>query len=316
MFAGNRNALLRVLTGMIKNVKEMLPLDMALAYDSLNTLRQSNDEWRYVFMDDDEFRESMKGDPIQAAEIYWKEILYRTHIVCLVSAFKTLRWIEALDSTFENYYGFCTSLRGLIEACSDTFYTLRSTPLTLARDFFVIKKQIARRSSVITTHEKLEGMLLHYIQATRLSPSQKNQYPDSFSAKSVREYLSSMEDPQLDHLYQWLCGIAHPAYESTRIFLFLHEGKTIVCNDSYEMERLLIRDILQAYAPALTKMIRTYMNSLVSVFMLLNEFEIEKIVTTIENESEFKGTAIWGEVKQYINESEFLYLNGHYEQET
>ncbi|ABA57050.1 hypothetical protein Noc_0528 [Nitrosococcus oceani ATCC 19707] len=267
-------------------------------------------------MDDDEFRESLKGDPVQAAEIYWKEMLYRAHIVCLVSAFKTLRWIEALDSTFENYYGFCTSLRGLIESCSDAFYTLRSTPLTLARDFFVIKEQINRRSGVITLHENLEGLLLHYIQATRLSPSQKRQYPDSFSAKSVRDYLSTMDNEKLDHLYQWLCGIAHPAYESTRIFLFCYEGQTIVCNDSYEMERVLIRDILQAYAPALTKMIRTYMNNLISIFMLLNEFEIENIVTTVDNESEFKETAIWAEVQQYIYESEFLYRHGHYEQKT
>jgi hypothetical protein len=147
------------------NITEILPLDLLNTYESLNSLRKSNDEWRYIFMADDEFRELMSEDLTRASGVYWKEMLYRAHIVCLVSAFKTLRWIESLDSTFENYYGFCASLRGLVESCADTFYTLRSTPLTLAKDFFVIKEQIGQRSCRDDACP-LEELLIHYIQAT------------------------------------------------------------------------------------------------------------------------------------------------------
>jgi hypothetical protein len=51
----------------------MLPLDLLNTYESLHSLRQSNDEWRYVFMADDEFRELMSEDAIRASGVYWKE---------------------------------------------------------------------------------------------------------------------------------------------------------------------------------------------------------------------------------------------------
>lgn len=301
---------------MIRNIREILPLELLNTYDSLNSLRKSNDEWRYTFMPDDEFRELMTEDVMRASGVYWKEILYRTHIVCLVSAFKTLRWMESLDSTFENYYGFCASLRGLLESCADTFYTLRSAPLTLAKDFFVIKEQLGQRASVMTTHAPLEELLLHYIQATKLSSSEARQYPDYFRAKTIKEYVSAMDDEELDMLYQWLCGISHPAYEATKMFLFLHRGQTIVCNDSFHMEKIMIRDILKFYAPALSRMMRSYINNMVSVLLLLNEFGVESLTTTIERELFFKQTDIWKEIRQYMNESEHLYQHGGYVSDT
>lgn len=297
---------------MIQNIREILPPDLLSAYKSLHSLRQSNDEWRYNFMADDKFRELMTEDAVQASAVYWKEMLFRAHIVCLVSAFKTLRWMESLDSTFENYYGFCASLRGLLESCADTFYTLRSVPLTFAKDFFVIKEQIGQRSGTLTTHAPLEDLLIHYIQATKLSQPQAKQYPDSFKAKTIREYASAMDDEELNELYQWLCGVSHPAYESTKILLFLHKGQTIVCNDSFDMEKVTIRDIMQSYAPALTRMIRLYMNNMVSVLFILNELGIESLTTTIEGELDFKQTKVWEDIQFYMNESKHLYQQGGY----
>ena len=301
---------------MIQNIREMLPPDLLSAYKSLHSLRQSNDEWRYDFMADDKFRELMTEDAVQASAVYWKEMLFRAHIVCLVSAFKTLRWMESLDSTFENYYGFCASLRGLLESCADTFYTLRSVPLTLAKDFFVIKEQIGQRSGTLTTHAPLEDLLIHYIQATKLSQSQAKQYPDSFKAKTIREYVSAMDDEELNGLYQRLCGVSHPAYEATKMVLFLHEGQTIVCNDSFDMEKVMVRDMMQLYAPALTRMMRSYMNNMVSMLLVLNEFGIESLTTTIGSELAFKKTEIWKDIHQYMNKSEHLYQHGGYESET
>ncbi|PZO17249.1 MAG: hypothetical protein DCE87_04735 [Betaproteobacteria bacterium] len=251
-------------------------------------------------------------DLSQAAEIYWKEMLARVHIVCLVSSFKTLRWIEALDSACDNYYGFCTSLRGLIESCADTFYTLRSTPLTLAKDFLIIKKQIERTSNLYTTHAELESSLLHYLQATKLKPREKEKYPDSFNAKSVKKYLTSMDNDRLVNLYEILCGISHPSYESTQIFLFLHEGKTIVCNDSFELEKKLIKNLIEIYAPSLSFMIRVYMNNLLSVLLILNEFEDDNLLIYIEDEGDFKETEVWKEVQRYIDQSNLQYKNGDY----
>jgi hypothetical protein len=256
-------------------------------------------------MNDSEY--SKIKDPEFAANIYWSEMLFRIHILVLVSSFKTLRWIEAMDNNYSNYYGFCSSLRGLIESVADTFYTLRNIPLTIARDFDAIKKQINKNSSVFITHDKLESELLHYIQATKLDKSQKDKYPKSFNSKQIREYLDSVDDPKIISLYSYLCGISHPAYESNQIFLFLEKGDAIVCNDSYALESELIDVVIAENSGTISNLFRTYMNNLVSVILLLNEFEIDKICFDVSFENEFKKSEIWREISEYMAESEIKY---------
>lgn len=292
---------------MISNIKYKFPNDMLNTYETLKSLRDSKDEWRYLFMEDSEFTKIQ--DIEITANIYWSEMLYRIHIIALISSFKTLRWIEAIDNNYNNYYGFCSSLRGLIESVADTFYTLKNIPLTIATDFKVIKEQINKKSHVITIHEKLESELLHYIQATKLDQKQKENSPKSFNAKQIREYINSINDTndRISNLYDYLCGIAHPAFESNQLFLFLHDNNTIVCNDSLNFESKLIEGLLDAHSDTLAKLFRVYMNNILSVLLIVNEFDIEQLHTSISFEAEFKENNIWKDILEYINESEEKY---------
>lgn len=290
---------------MINNIKHKLPVDLMNSYETLRSLRECKTEWRYKFMDEVEY--SKIQEPKSAANIYWSEMLFRIHIIVLVSSFKTLRWIEAMDNNSSNYYGFCSSLRGLIESVCDTFYTLRNIPLTIARDFDAIKKQINENSDVLITHEKLESELLHYIQATKLDKSQKDNYPNSFNSKQIREYLDSVDDPEIISLYSYLCGISHPALESNQIFLFSEQGDAIVCNDSFALESDLIDVVIAKNSETISNLFRKYMNNLVSVILLLNELKIDKISFDISIENEFKKNEIWMEISKYMAESEIKY---------
>lgn len=292
---------------MINNLKDKLPINLINYYETLRSLRESKSEWRYKFMNENEY--SKIREPKFASNIYWSEMLFRIHIIVLVSSFKTLRWIEAMDNNSSNYYGFCSSLRGLIESVADTFYTLRNIPLTIARDFDVIKKQINNNSSIILSHEKLQSELLHYIQASKLENSQKNSYPKSFNSKQIREYLDSVEDSQIIRLYSYLCGISHPAFESNQIFLFSEKGEAIVCNDSFTLESELIDDLIAGNSETISNLFNIYMNNLVSVIILLNEFKIDKIYIDISIENEFKKNDIWIEINKYMTESKIKYKN-------
>jgi len=292
---------------MINNLKHQFPVDLMNSYETLRSLRESKTEWRYKFMNEIEYSKIQEHE--FEANIYWSEMLFRIHIIVLVSSFKTLRWIEAMDNNSSNYYGFCSSLRGLIESVADTFYTLRNIPLTIARDFVVIKKQINENSGVLITHGKLESELLHYIQATKLDKSQKDICPKSFNSKQIREYLDSVDDPQIISLYSFLCGISHPAFESNQIFLFSEKGDTIVCNDSFALESGLIDAVIEKNSKTISNLFRIYMNNLVSVILLLNEFKIDKICFDISIENEFKKNEIWKEISEYMAESEIKYKN-------
>lgn len=302
---------------MINQLRPFLSEDVINAYDTLDSLRSSNDEWRYKFMDNEEY--SKIEDIGELSSTYWKEMINRIHIIILVSSFKTLRWIEAMDNNVTNYYGFCVSLRGLIESVSDTFYTLRNVPLTIATDYMVIKNQIHKISKVLTTHENLESEMLHFIQATRLSKQQKIQYPKYYNSKQIKEYLESMtekDDDSIIYLYQILCGISHPSYESTSLFLFLHEGETIVCNDSLAHESKLVEAILTTQKDTIRKLFTFYMNNIISILLLINEFDMKNISSYISSENEFKKNCIWKEIEKFMDNSELKYkealLTGKY----
>lgn len=294
---------------MINNLKHKLPIDLINSYEALKSLRDSKSEWRYKFMNDADYSKIQEVE--SAASIYWSEMLLRIHTIILISSFKTLRWIEAMDNNHSNYYGFCSSLRGLIESVADTFYTLRNVPLTIAVDFHVIKKQINESSIVLTTHNNLESELLHYIQATKIDKSQKDIYPKSYNSKQIKEYLDSINDPNnnLNNLYSYLCGISHPAFESNQIFMFLDNEDTIVCSDSFGMESKLIDVVIEENSETVSNLFHSYMNNLISTMLVLNEFNIDMIYFNISNEKEFKKNEIWKEVNEHMIASKLKYIN-------
>jgi hypothetical protein len=291
---------------MITKIENFLPEEVTEYYYFTKSLMESKDEWKYKFLPNDDFKEI--DDVTLAAKIYWEEMLYRTHIVCLLSLFKAARWLESINNNNENYYGCCSCLRGLIESCADSFYTLRSVPLTIARDFKVISEIINVSSDVIIDHEKLENSLLHFIQATKLNSTERKKLPAEFVAKQIREYIESIDgcDGEVAKLYSYLCGISYPAYESTQVFLFLHEGVTIVCSDSNQFEIKLVESILDSSEHIIKSLFRVFYVNIFCVINLLNKFHIDSIFTPIAPDV-IEGHSSWKEIQELIDLSATKY---------
>ncbi|MDA3884702.1 MAG: hypothetical protein PF638_03820 [Candidatus Delongbacteria bacterium] len=302
---------------MINNIKEYLSKEFIDYYNFIETFKESRDEYKYNFMPDSDY------DKIQdiglRTNIYWKEIVYRVHIVILVSLFKTSRWIDSLNNNVNNYYGFCSNLRGLIESCADSFYTLRSVPLTIATDYKAIYESIHNKVPIVLTHDNLQSTLIHYISATKLNKDESKEYPKEFNAKQITEYLSSIKDgnEKIIFLYQFLCGISHPASEATEMFLFLHKGETIVCSDSNRLESELITGLLGSFKEVLTKMIGAHIINIIGTLTLLNKFDLKEINTNFAKNDDFKEHDSWKEIDKFINESIIKYddalKTGNYE---
>lgn len=292
------------------------PESMRNMFKLINELKTKKVEWRYKFMSDEVY--SSLTDQVEAGRIYWEEMLTRAHIIALLSMFRTARWFESVENQGANYYGFCSSLRGLIESIADSYYTLQKFPLTIAVDFEVIRKQIGKTSIVLTTHEILENELLHFIQGTKFPGEMLRAVPKYYNAKKIIEYLAAISsDTRVVQVYDHLCSIAHPAFESARILLFLHEGETIVCNDSLELEKQMVVKLLKETSGTLEEISRIYMNNILSTVSLLNDFGITSIDTEISGEAEFKKSEIWTEIEMLKEQSIEKYrsaeLNGKYE---
>jgi len=91
--------------------------------------------------------------------------------------------------------------------------------------------------------------------------------------------------------------------------LFSEKGDAIVCNNSFALESQLIDVIITENSETISNLFRKYMNNLVSVILLLNEFKIDKLCINISNENEFKKNKIWIEISEYMAESKIIYKN-------
>ena len=291
----------------MNNLKTLFSEEFFSGYSFIQSLMISQDEWKYSFMPEHEF--VGLDDAALQAKIYWTEMLSRAHIVCLVSLFKAARWLEAIDNAYGNYFGFCSALRGFLESCADAFYTVRGVPLTIGRDYFVIAQTLELNSQVFIVHEKLENSLLHFIQATRLSKEQKDQFPKAFNAKQIQEYLQTIDDEtgSIKHLYSHLCGITHPSCDATKAFLFLHKGETIVCSDSKAYERKLCNTVANACKEPIEYLFGAFMGNQYCTLNLLNQFPIKSLYTTLETAA-IEGHPCWTEIQNEIEESKDRFL--------
>ncbi|MDN3551007.1 hypothetical protein [Mucilaginibacter aquaedulcis] len=279
---------------------------------AIKQLNNIKDDWRFPLVPTEIFKES--DDLVVAAEIYWKEMLYRIHAATTVSLFRAARWIDGMQAAREAgiYYSFAVNLRGFVESCSDTFYTMRQVPLTIAKDFHAIKKSLTGETEIIVAHEPLEEILLHFSHASKIPKAQQKTLPEYMNAKQVREYLNAIVDvnDQIDTLYSYLCQVSHPAAESNAIFLFHYENDLIVCGDSYMMEIDLINGLIDTFGNAIQDIFRLICRNGFQCFKLLNLFELDEIFTNHPLIDNIIKSQAWDDVKGFIADSEQLYLDG------
>ena len=195
---------------------------ISVLYSILMDAEESIPKVAYKFIKDEDF---LKIDNIQESQlVYWSEIIQRLHACSATTLLRLKKWIEAIQAAFEqkNYYGFCASLRGLIEACSDSFYTLGRVIYPIAENFMQIRIATKGESSQTFLSESIENHLIHYLLARKLTRAEKDSFPDSHNARQVREYLKSFDDDNAIELYAELCQVSHPSTMSLIPFLIEH----------------------------------------------------------------------------------------------
>lgn len=275
-------------------------------------LEDVRDDWHFPIVPTDVFKDA--GDPVKAAEIYWKELLYRAHAATAVSLFRAARWIDGMFAARSAgiYYSFAVNLRGFIEACSDTFYTMQQVPLTVARDFHVIKKSVSGQTEIFVPHQPLEEILLHFSHATKIPKAQQSALPNYMHARQVREYLNAISDvnEQIDTLYSYLCQLSHPAAQSNAIFLFEQNNTMIVCGDSYLMEKDLIDGLIENFSGAIQDVFRLVCRNGFQCLALLNLFDLPEVFTDHPAMDAIISSQAWNDVLDLIDKSVQLYTDG------
>ncbi|TGK54259.1 hypothetical protein [Leptospira bouyouniensis] len=259
----------------------------------------------YSIMPTEEFKKLKKLEEINY--ITQLEIIERAHIVALSSIFRTRKWIFGIFISYynKNYYLFASSLRGLIEAIGDSFYTLKKIPLTLATHFYSINLALKGELTNPFYLKDLEDDLIHYTHARKLKGNEKKQLPDYYNAKQTTEYLNEIKDgnESIIDLYSELCQISHPASNSLNSFLFEEDGK-LVLHNSEGTDGYLIESLLSKYKDAIGNTISTGLLSSFIVLKLINKFEYPELFIKSEYLGILDKVDLWKECQELIVKSE------------
>jgi hypothetical protein len=207
-------------------------------YSAITELESCLATVAYKFTPEEEFSKIRSIEELQL--VYWSEIIQRLHVCGVTTVLRLKKWFEAIDSAYKSksYYGFCASLRGLLEASSDSFYSIGKIIIPISENFSHIKDAIDGEAKKMVLATEIENELIHYIYGRKLSASQRKSFEDSHKAKQVRQYLDSIQSEHLNSLYSELCQVSHPSLMSFIPFLIETSEHGLVLHNEFIDEEL------------------------------------------------------------------------------
>ncbi|MGR3761738.1 hypothetical protein ACUXV3_16650 [Roseobacteraceae bacterium NS-SX3] len=170
----------------------------------------------YNFWSESEFREVALKDMDRAGIQYWREILDRAHFASATSIIRTVNWVRAIDSAYEdnNFLSFMSSVRALTEFSGDAVHSLNQLPLTIAENSSEISRMLGGNSNPFVSSIDLENSLIHYTHARKLKKGDASS--ENHRAEQTHVYVKRLEPyaPKIYEMYTVFCGYAHPAAQS------------------------------------------------------------------------------------------------------
>ncbi len=205
--------------------------------------------------------------------VYWSEIVQRMHVCAATSIKRVKKWYDAANSTYnaDNYYGLSASLRGLVEACADTFYTAGRIIDPICTNFATIENALKGDATKVFLSESIEDELIHYVFARKISMSEKAAVPNSHAAKQVRTYLDSIADQGVIDLYAELCQVAHPSAISLLPFLLSTKEHSLILHKEL-IDRQLMDNLLKRHKAAILTASNMSILPSMCILKLINEF--------------------------------------------
>jgi hypothetical protein len=207
----------------MENMKQAHPVDASLfgtvgAYTAalcMDVTKDFNGK-QFEFIDVGKFQQ-IKDIP-KLNQVYWRELLFRVYWAAALNLMRHQRWQAACTTAFSpspNLLNFAGSLRGLIEASVDAYYSLGPVPATLADNQELIESALQGKQQYVGVVEELEHRLIHFVYGRKINKSDKHATPSSHVALEPREYRNAIGLPEMDRtsfakLYDELCGYCHP----------------------------------------------------------------------------------------------------------
>jgi hypothetical protein len=270
-------------------------------------------ETGYVFTSIDYHKQLVQNREFaEANQNYVDEIIFRFHAASLITLRRNLSWVESIEGAQRNsnLFGFCASLRGLIESAADSFYSLRYAPQNLATYFNTIKRCVERKETgSILLFKELEDWGLHFMEAGKYE--NKNLNERHFKAKSTWEYLKAIDSEKalkpVYPLYQKLCQITHPSRETT--YLFFRQNDDYVWSVSEIDEKLEISRIVQSCDVEYEEVFQKSFNTAMILLWIIDLLSIEGLQCPMIRSIDFTTIPEFNKVRKIISSNQSFHWN-------
>ena len=214
-------------------------------------------------------------------QIYWDEILSKSHLCAVVGILRTRHWVSAIVSATrdKNLLSFSASFRGLIESAADTSFSLRAVPLTLARQSYQIIDILSGKSDKLLFSTDLERELTHFALARYLSGAEAKKAPPEHQARPARNYIEILEQGNVANVvrcYREMCDRTHPGWSSVWMWL-KHNQKEI--HLSADQDASIISKFLAENTNTFIDLLTFGFNPSILTLRILNYFPIPKLHT-------------------------------------
>jgi hypothetical protein len=175
---------------------------------------------RYLFITDEAFDLLLNSGKLNAAQVNQIVVLdnlEKSHLAAVTALIRTKRWADAVCvmADAENFLGFASAMRGLLESAGDIIDGLRNIPSTIAENRHSITSALAgREDDAFIQCQSWEKELDHFVHAGWTG--RKNRDNPALTARPNLDYVKQLECeiPRVDSLYHRLCAITHPSRAS------------------------------------------------------------------------------------------------------
>lgn len=259
----------------------------------------------YPFEDSNKFENILRENQKKGMQIYWDEILSRTHLCSVTGILRTRHWISSLLSATrdKNLLSFAAAFRGFIESAADSSSSLRVVPLNLAHHYSEILGILSGESDNVLLAKELEGELIHFTHARRLSGSEAKNAPPHHKARRVRDYIDILERGNVDNVVQCygeMCDLTHPGQSS--VWMWLEQIQNTLCLSAHQDESLISNYIQKNHKTFLDLLMFGFNPSIVTL-RVLNYFPISRLHTPQLNDWNLSSIPSWRKCQHELENS-------------
>jgi len=218
----------------------------------------------------------LEGNIGSNMKIYWKEMLFRIHFISTSSILRNAEWMKGIVFGIEknNTMIFSSSLRGLLESTTDSFYSLESVPTALAINYKKIVQAIAGNMNRIFHADELEKILIHYEFAIRERKAEHNALSANAYIREYDEYFKV----DTKKLYAQLSGITHPAADSLMSFKKdIKISEDISVSSTCFDQDIVIKGIWKENKASIKLLVKMSIVLPILCLKVLNSFDCEEI---------------------------------------